>query len=128
MPALEAYLASSSSSSTATSSTSPSAPAPAPAATPADKPPPSHGPYALGLRQMGALLARLPREVLDDVLPRSAGLLKRVRRLLSLSSLSLSLFGQSAHALTPRTARPHARRPSTTRSRPTCAARRSSPS
>ncbi|GAA6047364.1 hypothetical protein JCM3770_001267 [Rhodotorula araucariae] len=53
VPALDAYLATES-----------------PAASPAAS-------YALGLRQMGAFFELLPREVLEDVLPRSAPLLKR---------------------------------------------------
>ncbi|GAA5833823.1 hypothetical protein JCM9279_001634 [Rhodotorula babjevae] len=106
VPALEAYLASSSSTTASSPSAASTAPAPAPATT---SPPPSHAPYALALRQMGALYERLPREVLDDVLPRSAGLLKRalndplspdLRRaaLLALVSAHRSLGGPDAAA------------------------------
>ncbi|BGP48503.1 suppressor of tub2 mutation [Rhodotorula kratochvilovae] len=81
VPALDAYLA--------------SAPA-APAAS-----------YALGLRQMGAFFELLPSEVLEDVLPRSAPLLKRalndptapdLRRaaLLALVSAHCALQGDAA--------------------------------
>lgn len=50
--------------------------------------------FALGLRLIGKFFERLPSEVLEDEVPRRAGLIKRVRGGLVAQCLRLTLFAE----------------------------------